>query len=461
MTFESGYGYDGTLFSRASTITLLALSLAGGPLAASTARAAEIMAAPNDYIRAIRTLRPGDTLRLLPGVYRNGLPLHDIQGEAARPITVEGDATGLGSVLLGSHGKNTISIKNAAYITVRSMLLDGAGIPVDAIKAEGTSKFAHHITLERLTIINHNTDQSIVGISTKCPAWGWVIRDNVIVGAGTGIYLGNSDGSAPFVGGLIEHNLIVDSMGYNLQIKHQTSRPLAIGMPVGPMQTVIRRNVFSKAKGSAAGHMARPNVLLGHFPLTGLGQDDSYSVYGNVFYENAGDALLQAEGDVSIVSNIFMNSYGDAVRLMPHKAVPRRVDIAHNTVLARGAGITVRGGDRRFAQVVRANAVFASQPLVGGEQQHNVTAPYAMAPRYLLAPFARPGRLDFSPRADALKINPEPTNNVATMSQSDYFARPFREPTAGAVASGLGTPWLLDLAVPPRKPCSSSQECSK
>ena len=85
-----------------------------------------------------------------------------------------------------------------------------------------------------------------VGISTKTPTWGWVIRRNVIHGAGTGIYLGDSDGSDAFIGGVIENNLIRNTIGYNMQIKHQTPRPTVTGMPAGQSVTIIRHNVFIK-----------------------------------------------------------------------------------------------------------------------------------------------------------------------------------------------------------------------
>ena len=51
----------------------------------------------------------------------------------------------------------------------------------------------HHVTIENLNIVNYGADQQVVGISTKGPAWNWTIRGNRIVGAGTGMYLGNSD----------------------------------------------------------------------------------------------------------------------------------------------------------------------------------------------------------------------------------------------------------------------------
>ena len=80
---------------------------------------------------------------------------------------------------------------------------------MDGVKAEGTAgNWAHHVTIEKLNIVNYGVDQQAVGISTKCPAWNWIIRSNIIIGAGTGMYLGNSSGNMPFVNGIIENNLI-------------------------------------------------------------------------------------------------------------------------------------------------------------------------------------------------------------------------------------------------------------
>ena len=112
------------------------------------------------------------------------------------------------------------------------------------------------------------------------------------------MYLGNSDGSAPFIAGIIENNLIVDTIGYNLQIKHQRPRPDFPGMPAGRSLTLIRHNVFAKAEGGVR-EAARPNVLLGHFPLEGSGTEDRYAVYGNFFYQNRYEALFQGEGNIA------------------------------------------------------------------------------------------------------------------------------------------------------------------
>ncbi|MFZ5511228.1 MAG: hypothetical protein ACOZCP_14360, partial [Pseudomonadota bacterium] len=255
--------------------------------------AATIVATPSDYRAAVSRLQPGDELRLQPGRYLHGLSIHGLNGLPGQPIVIGGPRAGEPAVFTGVVGRNTVSIKNSSHVVIRDLVLDGGGLPVDGVKAEGTSRYAHHITLERLTIVNHHHNQQIVGISSKCPAWNWVIRGNTIVGAGTGMYLGNSDGSAPFVAGLIEDNLVRDTIGYNLQIKHQKQRVGLPGLPVEAAVTIIRRNVFSKERGGSAGAMARPNVLLGHFPPGGPGRDDRYLVYGNLFYQNPDEALLQ------------------------------------------------------------------------------------------------------------------------------------------------------------------------
>jgi hypothetical protein len=49
---------------------------------------------------------------------------------------------------------------------------------------------------------------------------------------------------------------------------------------------IIRNNVFSKAESSTKDRSARTNVLVGHFPLGGVGADDMYLIYGNFFYQH-------------------------------------------------------------------------------------------------------------------------------------------------------------------------------
>src|SRR5690348_905979 len=204
---------------------------------------------PSNYRLLLKGLKPGDHLQLASGDYKEGLPVHHLHGTLDARIMISASNEKNRPVFLARPDHNTISILNSSYIIIRDLDIEGNNLPVDGIKCEGHADWAHHITLEGLRVRGHGNNQQTVAISTKCPAWNWAIRNNIIEGAGIGLYLGNSDGRAPFVAGLIEHNLIVDTIGYNLQIKHQAPRPVLPGMPHGRNTTVIRHNVFSKANG--------------------------------------------------------------------------------------------------------------------------------------------------------------------------------------------------------------------
>ncbi len=360
--------------------------------------AADIHADPENYRELVRQLQPGDRLLLAPGDYVHGLTLHNMSGSPALPIVIEAAQPTTPPRLLARPGANTISLLNVRHLILRYLELDGRNIPVDAIKAEGHSRYADSITVERLYIHDYAASQQNVGISTKCPTFGWVIRDTFIERVGTGMYLGDSDGSDPFVAGLIEGNHVTGTLGYNLQIKHQTSR---LPGRLDPHDTVIRFNVFSK-QGSSPGPQARPNLLLGHFPLSGPGAGNRYLVYGNLFLDNPSEALVQAEGRVALYDNVLINTGGDAIHIQPHNDVPRDIDIFSNTVLASGTGVRVRSGEGGgYRQRVTANLVAAGRPVQGGETSGNVLLHYRvewlsssladLAPRMLAAGSAAPG----------------------------------------------------------------------
>ena len=159
---------------------------------------------PANYRNLLNILAASDTLLLAPGTYSDSLPIYDMNGTAANPIVIAGPSGGPPAVFVADPCicHNTIGIQDASYVEIYNLELDGRRLPnVDAVKAEGNqaSNWAHHITLENLHIHDHDANQQTVGISTKIPAWDWIIRSNIIDSAGTGIYLGNSDGGAPFI----------------------------------------------------------------------------------------------------------------------------------------------------------------------------------------------------------------------------------------------------------------------
>jgi hypothetical protein len=351
-------------------------------------------------------------------------------------------ASDLTTVLRAQACCNTVQLRNTHYVEVRDLTLDGGNLggPFAVDSRERCS----HIVLENLRIVRYGANQQEVAISTKGPAWAWTIRGNTIIGAGTGLYLGNSDGTQPFVAGVIESNLILDTRGYNIQIKHQNARPRGTGLPGGPSRTVIRYNVLSKSHEAAAGHDARPNLLVGHFPASGAGAQDRYEIYGNFLYENPTEALFQGEGNIELHDNLFVNSRGAAIVIRPQNARPRNVLVAHNTVIAQGPGIRLWGGEPGYRQRIAHNAVFSPTPIDGPNLTDNLTGAYSTAAQWLSAPFAPLGTLDLHPKPG---LFPSPRTAVPAI---DFDGCP-RTSNAPGAYGGPAAPgaWLPALAVRP------------
>ena len=367
-----------------------------------------IQATPSDYRSKIAGLIPGDRLLLAAGTYTQGLPIHNKHGAPGKCIVFEGPASGSPALFTGSDSWNVISLKDSSYIAVRNLSLDGLDKGGDGVKAEATAVSVHHILIERLNITNFDPNQQRVGISTKCPSWNWVVRHNTISAAGTGMYFGDSSGGYELSNSLVEHNLVYNTTGYNAQFKHQDSRSTAVGAPSSGT-TIIRHNVFSKETGSFDNSEVRPNVLVGHWPLSGAGSSDIYQVYGNLFYLNPYESLFQGEGNVALHDNLFVQRAADppesAVRFQWQNGQPRRLEIFNNTIVATGTGIHIGDPDLAYTQRVVGNAVFAGgTPINGGQQSNNVTGSYSQASTYLNNPTAPLGAgLDLYPKTGQLQ----------------------------------------------------------
>lgn len=403
-----------------------------------------LSAGPGDYRDVLDTLEPGDTLQLAPGDYTRGLPLRR-SGEEGRCIVIEAADPTDRPRFEGSDAFNVIAVHGASWIKVRHLDVDGLGRAGFGVASQGgTDAPTHHVVIEGLRMTGLGGGQQIVGVSTKSPAWDWVIRGNHIEGAGTGLYLGNSDGNQPFVRGVVELNTVLDPIGYCMQIKHQNPRPDLPGMPTG--DTIIRYNVFAKTTGASTGGSARPSLLLGHLPGSGPGVDDRYLVYGNFLYDNATEMLMQAEGNLAIYANVFVNPNGGALTVQPHNGVPRQVDVFFNTIVAEGRGVRVTGGDGAFAQRVRYNAIFGPMPLSADDEAGNVTG--ADASEALVAPGSAPGAgLDLHPRAGMLGVTVDPAELPDVPDRDrDHDGRVRSEGFAGAYAGpadGSATPLTL------------------
>jgi len=419
----------------ALTLSLLVLAV-GWESVVGDARADVLHGSPDTYRVLLRQLKPGDVLELGPGVY-DGLPIHDLHGRADAPITVAGhpDKT----VIVANPSRNTVSVMNTSHVVIRDLRLDGRGIPTDGVVCERQSSWAHHVTIQNLTIINFGSGRFTVGIATRCPAWGWIIRGNRIVKPGTGMYLGNFDGTGPFFAATIEDNEILNPIGYGIQIKHQIDRPQIEGMPSAKSVTVIRRNRIVKSEGASAGKDARPSLLVGHFPVAGAGSQDSYLIYSNLFYDNPSEALFQGEGNIALYNNLLVNPRGDAVHVQPHNDRPRAVFVFNNTVIAAGVGISVKGGKPGYEQRVDGNAVFASRPLAVGTAGRNFVASPDRAPAHLVNPDGPLSALDLNPRGDTLNAGDDvPTAmQLFPEARADYLGVSRTAPVFGACMNSI------------------------
>jgi hypothetical protein len=416
---------------------------------------------PTYYRNLVSLLQPGDTLQLPGGTYRQRLDLSGVQGTPTSWITITGPTSGPPAIVTtDSNCCNNVQLGNTAYVAIKNLTIDanseGVNTSIDAINAKDAP--THDIVIENCVIVGAALDQLTVGISTKSTAWNWTIRRNRILDAGTGIYLGNSDGSFPFVGGLIENNLFVDTIGYNIEIKYQNPYTAPAGMPSGARRTIIRDNVFLKRRPQSSWPAAkvagsRPNLLVGGFPDSGPGAADLYEIYGNFFYQNAdGESLVQASGRVAIHDNVFVGALGTSVYLIDHDRPLKYADVYHNTIYGGDQGIRLGSVAREQSRVV-ANLVFADSPISGsiGTQLGNITAPTAQASQFVASPSTQLGSMNFYPLPGAAQGAPIDLSSFA--AQTDYdrdFNRGakgdgrFRGAYAG---DGQNPGWQLDAAL--------------
>lgn len=372
-------------------------------LAARAAAAADVPADPSNYEALLATLQPGDTLVLAPGTYTR-LTISGIHGTVDAPITIAGPAAGDPAVVVGESCCNTVQLYDSSFVTVRNLTIDVGGLEVDAVNAKDTP--SHDIVIENNVMQGFPAgSQQIVGVNTKVTVWNWTIRGNRIVEPGTGIYLGGSEGDTPFVAGTIEGNVIVNPVGYCMQIKHQNDYTPLPDMPAGPSATIVRGNIFIKDdRDSPDGD--RPNLLVGGFPDAGPGAEDLYHVYGNLLFYNPREALFQATGRVSIHDNIFVGAADGFAALVVTAHQGKSVKLAHvynNTIFGGGTGISMAAASESDAVV--GNLVFAATPLGGTitDERDNIVGTVDQAAQYVTNPVVMLGVMDFYPLADTVQ----------------------------------------------------------
>jgi hypothetical protein len=196
-----------------------------------------------------------------------------------------------------------------------------------------------------------------------------------------------------------------------MQIKHQLDgvRDSFPGTMING-KTIVRHNVFCKETNGETGVDARPNLLMGGFPLNGWGSTDFYEVYGNFFYQNPNEALFQGTGNIMLYKNIFVNHFASAgfpaITLQSHNGVaPQDIKVFHNTVWANNStgGIRLLSPNTSYQQYCYANAVFSASPIsTFSNSGDNVTSLYGNASIYVLSATVNLSTLDLFPKSGQL-----------------------------------------------------------
>ncbi|MFZ1730274.1 MAG: T9SS type A sorting domain-containing protein, partial [Bacteroidota bacterium] len=221
-------------------------------------------------------------------------------------------------------------------------------------------------------------------------------------------------------------------------------------------RTIVRHNVFCKEENASTGGSARPNVLFGAFPATGWGAGDVYEVYGNFFYQNPVEALLQSTGNLALYANIFVNHFDPsgfrAIYITAQNGFqPRDVRIFHNTVWTANSsgGIRLYNPDNAYRQYCYANAVFAAQPITNfSDTLDNVSAAYPGAAMHLLSPTTDINTLSLYPQADRLlgTATPDVLFSSFPKAGKDFNGDSFDWRYRGAYSGCCDNPgWKLQL----------------
>lgn len=442
---------------------LALLSLASSPAFTTQVKTAT----PADYRKKLASLSPGDTLRLEPGIYTTGLPLTDCNGTPDAWITIEGPPPAEGVAEIRQQAvANCVELRRCSHVALKRLLIQGGGpdgIPgLFGISAQGGLKNrVHHILVEDCVISDWNTSQQAVGISTKTPTWDWTIRGNIIRNCGTGLYLGNSNGHDPFIRGVIEGNLVLNPVGYCMEIKYQQPRPQVEGMPTTASRTLIRDNVFIKNDApSPSGD--RPNVLVGGFPAQGPGSEDMHEICANFFFHNPRESLLQASGRVSIHDNVLVDGAAAghaAITLRDHDLPLKSAHVYHNTIWHAARGIHIAAAAPESHSVV-GNVIFAATPTAFhpsiSQVSDNLTGTLDEARSHLVNPGHQLGAMDLHPLpgkcvGEASPLAPQTANDTGRDHDFDGASRG-TSLVRGAYASPSTTStWRPDATLKPRQ----------
>ena len=154
--------------------------------------------------------------------------------------------------------------------------------------------------------------------------------------------------------------------------------------------------------------------MLEGVPDAGPGADNFCEVYGNLFFHNAVESLIQAAGNVSIHDNLFVDGQYTAIDLVSFPAPLKRAYVYNNTIWSTQAGITF-ASPADLDDWVTGNLIFAGTPLQGpmAHEQDDLSAPFAQASQYVAAPVLMLPGLDLYPKPGKVTGSPLDLSRVS------------------------------------------------
>lgn len=271
--------------------------------ATATGRVVAIRPSDN-YVAAIKKLRPGDTLALHAGSYP-GFATVDVSGTSAKPITIRAFGGGEPAPVLTYAGTdhNHWEIRGS-HLIVEGLTFDTPATYSIRIRPPASGK-VDDVTLKDLTF--RGCGDGCVSANDKGATYSNIrMIDNLMLDAKkTPVYIGNHQGAATFHNFLFEGNVIdarsivgSDVVGYGIEVKKGVTGAvlrnnyvvgargpgiMTYGLAAnGPGGALIERNIV-------IGSCTDPNILVGAGPATVRGNLSIAAAAGAIGVQDYGN----------------------------------------------------------------------------------------------------------------------------------------------------------------------------
>jgi len=270
-----------------------------------------------DLRAAIAALRPGEFLELGGGTYLMSSAFRiTVNGTADAPIVIRAKSGERPVIDQTNTGQNVIEISSSSHLVISGIGFTGGSHGIRLMDSD-------FVTIEDCEV--WGTGDVAISANSGGTYEGLKLLHNHIHhtnGTGEGMYLGCNSNACRVANSLIAGNYIHHTNGPGVE------QGDGIELKEGSYGNVIRDNVVHDTN--------YPGILT----YSTVGNGGPNVIEGNVIW-NTNDYGIQSAADAVIRNNIIL---GSAIALQPHQAgSPANQQVTHNTVIAQGSGIEVRG----------------------------------------------------------------------------------------------------------------------